>query len=416
MKKAGNDADSARRLQVQDDVDRLRKAGASDLAARPERYGFLASLADPKRTWKQMQYLDRLPRATGYLESAISAIPDRAIGEAVRELFAVGAVGVLRPLAERRRLADRIATGRGRRPDTVRRFLEHPILDPAFVEALLVAKPVEAVGHRTLQYGVDPLAWEDDLDGALVAFSRQSFVEAEVILRPHLLRIRPGGFDGQEHLAAKTFRLYGDILRDRGITTGAKSAERQYSRARELHDYLGQQRRVAQDDLLIAVVREMNDDLNTAIAAYSDLASDERLTALDRGRAALWVGTAMTKARVGKDAVDAVQRGIHAMEDSSASDAEIATGFQKLAFAELFAGRIGRAHDALDVSEQTHQGDSQLREVRRLTARGHVLIVDSQTRDAGLATLLEARQLAVKIGLDHQVRAIDSLLGDYQIK
>lgn len=111
-----------------------------------------------------------------------------------------------------------------------------------------------------------------------------------------------------------------------------------------------------------------------------------------------------------------VEEGIQRLDAAGASDAEIATGYQKLALAELFAGHLDAAHDALDTAEQVLPSSSRLRKVRGLVARGHLLLTDRQTRDAGLLCLNEAEVIASAFGLEHQLRTIGSLKRDYGLK
>jgi hypothetical protein len=61
------------------------------------------------------------------------------------------------------------------------------------------------------------------------------------------------------------------------------------------HAELAIPRRAAQVELSLAVVTEMTRQPRPAARAYARLAVDERLSARDRARARLWIGTALSK-------------------------------------------------------------------------------------------------------------------------
>lgn len=175
---------------------------------------------------------------------------------------------------------------------------------------------------------------------------------------------------------------------------------------------LGQRRRVAQTELALTVLREMRGDTDGSAEAYDDLAHDERLTRLDRARARLWVGTALTKApRPTADkavAVLAIATAIAEFEDLEEFE-DWFVAHQKLALAHLAQGTINQAHDAMDTAMANRQDRSPLQKVKLETARGHLLLADQGTRRAGIALLEACRADAEARHLTHQVASIDRI-------
>jgi hypothetical protein len=421
MNKDGKNTEASRHTKLDVELRRLKQTGVRGVADRPAHFPLIAQIMQRAvPAWDKNPLDIRRQHAHNFFRAVIAGSKDRQFVAAIAELLAVDYNGTIPSLSVRRQRADQIysASAAPRQPDTIQRTLERPLIDPFLRERLerpIVVGPSRAV-TRDPQHA-DVGQWEDDLDEALIAFSNQGFVSAETILRPYLNRLAaPDGFEGHERLAARTFKLNADILRDRGSTHGVRSADSEYQKARSIHVLLNDSRHVAQDELMIAVVNEMNGRLALAGADYRRLAEDDRLPETDRARAKLWIGTVLTKSKAGDEAVSAVEAGIRRLDAAGASDAEIATGYQKLALAELFAGHLDAAHLALDTAEQVLPSSSRLRKVRGLVARGHLLLTDRQTRDAGLLCLNEAEVIASAFGLEHQLRTINSLKRDYGLK
>jgi hypothetical protein len=147
-------------------------------------------------------------------------------------------------------------------------------------------------------------AWAEDLDRAVVAISWQNFRHAGELLNRWLAPLEPDQLDDRGlYLYGRSLTLLGDYHCDQGALLGPRSAESTYRKARSVFAQLDIPRRVAQIDLSLAVVMEMSGDAVGAGRQYDLLAVDNRLSARDRARAALWVGTALSKQDQYEDAV-----------------------------------------------------------------------------------------------------------------
>ncbi|GIG57155.1 transcriptional regulator [Longispora fulva] len=178
-------------------MQRLRKAGASDLAVRPARYPLLVAALARRAGPAPAEATGRF----GYFASAFAAVVAE-LPETLREpaavLFHAGRGGALPVLNDRRRAADRAFTGNGysRSPDTIQRYLEHDALDPHLLTILsdsgtdvseVPPEPVDADGWT-----------EDDGSGSLADGVRH----AAATWRGDLLGHRPASTLTGPHASA----------------------------------------------------------------------------------------------------------------------------------------------------------------------------------------------------------------------
>ncbi|MET7422130.1 hypothetical protein [Dactylosporangium sp. NPDC005555] len=257
--------------------------------------------------------------------------------------------------------------------------------------------------------GVDHESWTDDLERAVAALSRQSFTIAGTLLERWLHRADPHRLDDTgRYLYARTATIHGDLRRDQGIIMGPHSADRSYQQARALFGQLGNDRRLAQLDLALAVLTEMAGDLAAAATRYETLAVDDRLSRRDRARARLWIGTALTKH--GDTGYATIVMTAAARDFEHLDEAEDwAVAQQKLALAHRGAGRIGDALRSIGLARTAGGADAPMQQVRLDTAHGHILLTDPATADEGLTLLTRCARLADRYGMHHQRRSIDSI-------
>lgn len=139
-------------------------------------------------------------------------------------------------------------------------------------------------------------SWQDDLDRAAIALSHQDFAAATSLMERWLLRSPLHELDDRgRYLRARSLALLGGIRRDQGLLVGPRSATTAFARAREIFEELDIPRRIAQADLALAVVSEMNGDLTGAVVSYRTFAVDDRLRDSDRTLARIWAGRALSK-------------------------------------------------------------------------------------------------------------------------
>ncbi|MFE7130813.1 helix-turn-helix domain-containing protein [Streptomyces sp. NPDC057638] len=257
--------------------------------------------------------------------------------------------------------------------------------------------------------GADLEAWADDLDRTVVALARQDFTFADSLIRRWTHRFPATALDDRGlYLLARATTLLGDLKRDQGSVIGPLSAASDYSTARSLFGQLDIPRRIAQIDLSLAVTVEMAGQLATAARRYENLADDPRLSPRDRARARLWVGTALSKDGNHAHAagiMTVAARDFEALEEPE----DWSVAHQKIALAHRGAGDLTAALACIGIARTTTRPDAPLPQVRLDTAYGHILISDPATRDEGLRVLDTAAHTAARVGLRHQLAAIDTI-------
>lgn len=272
--------------------------------------------------------------------------------------------------------------------------------------------PIRGRSRRTALTGPrawDHESWADDLDRAVVALSRQNFPLAEHALRPWLGPVTPAELDRQGLcLFARSTALLGDLRRDRGSLLGPLSAHHAYRTAYDLYSQLGNPRRLAQTELLLALVDEMSWNLGTAIRAYERLAADERLSRRDRARSMLWLGRALSKAGGHDRAVSVMTCAAHEFDDLGEPD-NWSVAQQKIALALRGSGDLRGAFRHIDRGRSGAPDQSAMQRVRWGTAFAHILVSDPATREAGRSALCDAARVAGAYGLGHQLRSIESI-------
>ncbi|MDX2970755.1 YdcF family protein [Kribbella solani] len=259
--------------------------------------------------------------------------------------------------------------------------------------------------------GIDTDSWVDDIDRARLYADRQDFQSASRLMHRWLVRAEHAGSDEKAvYLSGQSLVVLGNVQRDQGILHGPQSAGSVYRQALACFKSLRADRRQAQVELLVAVLAEMSGGLEESARRYGALAEDERLGALDRARARLWIGTALSKSsRPTDDRTGATVAAItRAIQDFEALDepGEWTVSHQKLALAYLSAGNPAKAAEVIDIAATGHQLGSPLQQVRLSTAQAHVLCSDSAGRESGLALLDQTYILAEKFGLAHQMGSI----------
>jgi hypothetical protein len=121
----------------------------------------------------------------------------------------------------------------------------------------------------------------------------------------------------------------------------------------------------AQIQLSLAVVTEMNDDLEGTARRYQELVQDERLSGRDRARSLLWVGTALSKAGDYDYASRVMTAATRQFEDlGEAEDWSVAQ--QKLALAHRGAGHLDQALRFIDLARSSGTDDTPMQKVRPL--------------------------------------------------
>ncbi|MGX9921643.1 helix-turn-helix domain-containing protein [Streptomyces sp. NPDC002248] len=275
-----------------------------------------------------------------------------------------------------------------------------------------MAGSVATAGRRVTPSG--PRAWEyeswaDDLDRVVVALSRQDFAFADSLLTRWLGRFKAHELDEKGlYLFGRSSALLGDLKRYQGTLVGPLSAQHSYVDARAIFAQLDNPRRVAQLDLSLAVATEMSGKLESAARAYQTLASDDRLSARDRARARLWVGTALSKGGEHEYATRVMRAATRSFEELGEPE-DWSAAHQKLALARRGAGDLAAAYRYLDVAQTSGALESPMQRVQLTTARAHVLRTDPATREDGLRLLDEAARIAARFGLGHQLRSIEAI-------
>ncbi|MGW5334168.1 helix-turn-helix domain-containing protein [Streptomyces bauhiniae] len=268
-----------------------------------------------------------------------------------------------------------------------------------------LGRRVTSSGPRTWEYE----SWTDDLDRVVVALSRQNFAFADSLLTRWLGRFKAHELDEKGlYLFARSTALLGDLKRYQGTLVGPLSAQHSYVDARAIFAQLGIPRRVAQLDLSLAVATEMSGKLESAARAYQTLAVDDRLSARDRARARLWVGTALSKGGEHDYATRVMKAATRAFEELAEPE-DWSVAHQKLALARRGAGDLTAALQYLDIAQTTATPESPMQRVQLITAQAHVLRTDPATRDDGLRLLDEAAQIATRSGLGHQLRSVEAI-------
>ncbi|MFI5497315.1 helix-turn-helix domain-containing protein [Actinoplanes sp. NPDC051859] len=274
-------------------------------------------------------------------------------------------------------------------------------------ESVLAAPPSGA--HTRRMVTLDYEAWADDHERAASALSAQNFTFAAHLLDRWITQVDAHQLDDKGlHLYARSTALRGDVLRDQGATSGPLSAGTAYGTARDIFHQLGSPRRVAQLDLSLAVIDEMSGCLVAAAHQYQQLADDDRLSARDRSRALLWVGTALDK-HGDHDYATAVMIRASRAFDTLTEPEDWAVAQQKLALSHRGAGKLTAALDYIGRARASAAADSPLQRARLATAHGHILISDPASRIEGLAMLDQATNLAATYGMSHQLRSIEGI-------
>ena len=252
-------------------------------------------------------------------------------------------------------------------------------------------------------------SWTDDLDRAVVALSHQDFAATARLLEHWLSRFPAGGLDDRGlYLHARSLALIGDSRRDQGQLRGPRSATQAYRAALAMFTEMGIPRRVAQTELSLTVVAEMTGQLGPAARGYARLAEDERLSARDRARARLWIGTALSKDGQHGHAARVITAAAHELEELGEAE-EWSVAHQKLALAYRGAGDLSQAQRLIAVARDSGTDDTPLRKVRLAAAQAHILLTDPATHAEGLTLLDGTAGLAAASGLSHQVSTIESI-------
>lgn len=287
----------------------------------------------------------------------------------------------------------------------------NPAAQARFADTLRAGRGA-ACGPAAVRW--DNESWTDDLDRARSYADRQNFVLATRLIERWLGRADGARLNEQGvYLRGRSLVLLGDVQRDQGHLSGPGSARSAYAEAHRVFSGLGGTTRAGQIELLLTVVSEMSGQVEESALRYRELADDTRLSSLDRARARLWIGTALSKgAAFDEDtsaaAIAAICTAIREFESLDEPD-EWSVAHQKLALAHLAAGRPDVAHRQIDTAVSTARDDSPLQRVKLTTARAHILLNDRETRDDGLRLLDETRAEALKHRLTHQAASIDRI-------
>lgn len=274
---------------------------------------------------------------------------------------------------------------------------------------LLNGNTAPAVRSHAVPASWDYESWTDDLDRAVAALSHQDFAAAARLLEHWLSRFPAGGLDDRGlYLHARSLALIGDSRRDQGQLRGPRSATQAYRAALAMFTELGIPRRVAQAELSLTVVAEMTGQLGSAARGYARLAEDERLSARDRARARLWIGTALSKDGRHGHAARVITAATHELEELGEAD-EWSVAHQKLALAYRGTGDLSRAQRLITIARDSGTDDTPLQKVRLATAQAHILLTDPATRTEGLTLLDGTASLAAASGLSHQLSTIQSI-------
>ncbi|MBS2548349.1 hypothetical protein KGQ19_15900 [Catenulispora sp. NL8] len=279
-------------------------------------------------------------------------------------------------------------------------------------EALMAElRPAGAAGVKVAQSvaTLDFEAWSEDLERTVVALSWQNFGFAGELLNRWLARLEPDKLDERGlYLYGRSLTLLGDYHCDQGALLGQLSAESTYRKARDVFTQLGIPRRVAQIDLSLAVVTEMSGDAVSAGRQYDQLAVDDRLSARDRGRAALWVGTALSKQDEHDQAVSVMVTAARMFETLGEPD-DWSSAQQKIALAYRGTGNLAGAMRHIEIARSTGRAHSPLQQVQLGTAMAHILVSDAATQVEGLTRLDHVDRVAGQFNLGHQLRSIQRI-------
>ncbi|MGI5230037.1 helix-turn-helix domain-containing protein [Actinoallomurus sp. CA-142502] len=285
------------------------------------------------------------------------------------------------------------------RADTAARVRFETLLSD-LADRFAYADPVCAADYET---------WAEDIDRVLVCLGRQDFSFASILLNRWLDRDDPRALDDRgRYLYGRSLVLLGDLRRDQGVTLGPLSAQHSYKAAHGLFSELAIPRRVAQTELSLAVIDEMSGNLEISARHYERLATDDRLSARDRARARLWIGTALSKYGENEYAVKAMMEATRGFEDLAEPD-DWSVAHQKVALAYRGSGDLTRALHNIDIARSTGIVETPMQRVRLDTAHGHILLSDPATRDDGRSVLDGAAQVARQYGLSHQLRSIEGI-------
>lgn len=260
----------------------------------------------------------------------------------------------------------------------------------------------------------DNEAWADDIDRARLHADRQDFHFAGRLMTRWLGKSEHVTLDERSlYLKGQSLVVLGNVQRDQGLLRGAYSAQSTYRKALGIYGAMSLPRRHAQVELLLTVLAEMSGQHDASAEHYRSLANDERLGALDRARARLWVGTALSKGtRLADDraqlTIASIEQAIREFEDLDEPD-EWSVSHQKLALAHLAAGDPGRATEAIGVAIDNRRTDSPLQQVRLDTAHAHVLCADPSSRESGLTLFDTTYATAETYKLAHQMTSIDRI-------
>ncbi|MGW6467042.1 helix-turn-helix domain-containing protein [Streptomyces rubiginosohelvolus] len=262
-------------------------------------------------------------------------------------------------------------------------------------------RPVPSLGdHET---------WAEDLERAMVCLSRQDFTFACTLLDRWLHRVPPCELDERgQYLYARTLTLFGDMRRLQGTVCDLITAARLYTDARSLFVGLRIPRRAAQIELSLAVVEEMSGRLDSAAFRYEALAEDDRLSRLDRVRARLWIGTALSKQGRADSAIVLMRAAAREFFDLTEPE-DWAVAQQKLALAHRGAGDLIHALRYIETARSAGRPNSPLEHVQLDTAHAHILLSDPATAGEGRTTLAGAAATAGRHGRGHQLRSIEAI-------
>lgn len=268
--------------------------------------------------------------------------------------------------------------------------------------------PTQSETH-TAPHPWDMETWAEDLERAVVMLAHQNFTAATRLVGRWLSRHPAHVLDTKgQYLRARSLTLLGDARRDQGMLTSPQGALASYRLAEQLFTDLAVPRRVAQIELSLAVITEMNGGLQAAAHQYTQLAEDERLSPRDRARARLWVGTALSKNGQHTYAAQVMQQAARQFDDLDEAE-DWATAQQKLALAHRGAGDLGNALHFIDAALAHGTDGTPMQRVRLATAHAHILVTDTATRDDGVRLLDRTAVLAADTGLSHQLASIQAI-------
>ena len=252
-------------------------------------------------------------------------------------------------------------------------------------------------------------AWSEDLDRTILALSWQNFSFARELLGRWIHRFNPHELDERGlYLYGRSLTLLGDFHADQGALSGPLSASSSYIEAREIFRQLDVPRRVAQLDLSLAVVAEMSGDVSEAQRLYEALAEDRRLSARDRGRARLWVGTALTKNGEQRAAIEVMGAATREFEVLGEPE-DWCSAQQKIALAYRGIGDLAGASRYIEIARGAGNAHSPLQRVQLDTATAHILLSDPASAAEGEGMLARAETTASQFKLGHQLRSIHTI-------